>query len=159
MQPPSRPFLIWGTTFVSTRCFCGISTPVTVIFTRFVGYAFLWCLKNRGFFHSPVEETPVRRSGIDRVTLNSSLLENIALTHTFASNVPRVYHVAVVPFFRQPPMRTTGFTVGDVVAASRTATQLSPHHHPRTAAGDVTTAGDSPTAAPAAAYPLDIPIP
>lgn len=80
--------LIWGTTFVSTKVLLRDFTPVTVLFTRFViGYAFLWCLKPRFLSILRLEkEIPVRRSGIDRVTLYF-LLENIALTYTFASNV------------------------------------------------------------------------
>lgn len=90
--------LIWGTTFVSTKVLLRDFTPVTVLFTRFViGYAFLWCLKPRFLpFSGWKKEFLFAGAGLTRVTLYF-LLENIALTHTFASNVGII--VAVVPFF------------------------------------------------------------
>lgn len=90
--------LIWGTTFVSTKVLLRDFTPVTVLFTRFViGYAFLWCLKPRFLpFSGWKKEFLFAGAGLTGVTLYF-LLENIALTHTFASNVGII--VAVVPFF------------------------------------------------------------
>ena len=80
--------LIWGTTFVSTKVLLRDFTPVTVLFTRFViGYAFLWCLKPRFLpFSGWKKEFLFAGAGLTGVTLYF-LLENIALTHTFASNV------------------------------------------------------------------------
>ncbi|UQT46331.1 EamA family transporter [Akkermansia muciniphila] len=90
--------LIWGTTFVSTKVLLRDFTPVTVLFTRFViGYAFLWCLKPRFLpFSGWKKEFLFAGAGLTGVTLYF-LLENIALTYTFASNVGII--VAVVPFF------------------------------------------------------------
>ena len=90
--------LIWGTTFVSTKVLLRDFTPVTVLFTRFViGYAFLWCLKPRLLPLSGwKKELLFAGAGLTGVTLYF-LLENIALTYTFASNVGII--VAVVPFF------------------------------------------------------------
>ena len=90
--------LIWGTTFVSTKVLLRDFTPVTVLFTRFViGYAFLWCLKPRFLpFSGWKKEFLFAGAGLTGVTLYF-LLENIALTDTFASNVGII--VAVVPFF------------------------------------------------------------
>ena len=90
--------LIWGTTFVSTKVLLQDFTPVTVLFTRFViGYAFLWCLKPRVLpFSGWKKELLFAGAGLTGVTLYF-LLENIALTYTFASNVGII--VAVVPFF------------------------------------------------------------
>lgn len=90
--------LIWGTTFVSTKVLLRDFTPVTVLFTRFViGYAFLWCLKPRVLpFSGWKKELLFAGAGLTGVTLYF-LLENIALTYTFASNVGII--VAVVPFF------------------------------------------------------------
>lgn len=90
--------LIWGTTFVSTKVLLRDFTPVTVLFTRFViGYAFLWCLKPQLLPLSGWrKELLFAGAGLTGVTLYF-LLENIALTYTFASNVGII--VAVVPFF------------------------------------------------------------
>lgn len=90
--------LIWGTTFVSTKVLLRDFTPVTVLFTRFViGYAFLWCLRPRLLPLSGwKKELLFAGAGLTGVTLYF-LLENIALTYTFASNVGII--VAVVPFF------------------------------------------------------------
>lgn len=90
--------IIWGTTFVSTKVLLRDFTPVTVLFTRFViGYAFLWCLKPRVLpFSGWKKELLFAGAGLTGVTLYF-LLENIALTYTFASNVGII--VAVVPFF------------------------------------------------------------
>lgn len=89
--------LIWGTTFVSTKVLLRDFTPVTVLFTRFViGYAFLWCLKRGSSILRLEKEFLFAGAGLTGVTLYF-LLENIALTYTFASNVGII--VAVVPFF------------------------------------------------------------
>lgn len=62
-----------------------------------IGYAFLWCLKPRVLpFSGWKKELLFAGAGLTGVTLYF-LLENIALTYTFASNVGII--VAVVPFF------------------------------------------------------------
>ena len=90
--------LTWGTTFVSTKVLLRDFTPVTVLFTRFViGYAFLWCLKPRLLPLSGwKKELLFAGAGLTGVTLYF-LLENIALTYTFASNVGVI--ISIAPFF------------------------------------------------------------
>lgn len=89
--------LIWGTTFISTKVLLRDFTPIEILFLRFVlGYAALLLMRGRIPFHRFREERLFIGAGLCGVTLYF-LLENIALQHTFASNVGVI--VSVAPFF------------------------------------------------------------
>lgn len=93
--------IIWGTTFVSTKVLLRDFLPIEILFFRFtLGYLALWLIyprrarKNeRATRH---QEVFFALAGLCGVTLYF-LLENIALTYTFASNVGVILSVA--PFF------------------------------------------------------------
>lgn len=93
--------IIWGTTFVSTKVLLRDFTPIEILFFRFtLGYLSLWLIRPR--LPSADERTTRRQevffaaAGLCGVTLYF-LLENIALTYTFASNVGVI--ISVAPFF------------------------------------------------------------
>ena len=119
--------LIWGTTFVSTKVLLRDFTPVTVLFTRFViGYAFLWCLRPRLLPLSGwKKELLFAGAGLTGVTLYF-LLENIALTYTFASNVGII--VAVVPFFTALLARFKILSIKASVSSNRPTEARSSKH-------------------------------
>jgi len=90
--------LIWGTTFISTKVLLKDFTPVELLFIRFIiGYLAL-------FLSSPHKLTIKDKkheflflgAGLSGVTLYY-LLENMALTYTYASNVGIV--VSIAPIF------------------------------------------------------------
>ncbi|MGG1662180.1 DMT family transporter [Brevibacillus sp. NRS-1366] len=90
--------LIWGTTYISTKILLVDFTSIEILLYRFiVGYLTLlvvyphW-IKTKGFN----EELLYVFAGLCGVTL-FFLLENIALTYTFASNVGVI--VSIAPFF------------------------------------------------------------
>jgi len=96
--------LIWGTTFVATKILLEHFSPVEILFIRFVlGYAALACVSIPEYISK--KKQPVRTlrrelyfaaAGLTGVTLYF-LLENIALTYSFASNVGII--VAIAPIF------------------------------------------------------------
>lgn len=90
--------LIWGTTFISTKVLLQELTPIEILFIRFsLGFIALciFCPKLlRGT--DKKQELYFAAAGLCGVTLYF-LLENIALTYTFASNVAIILSVA--PFF------------------------------------------------------------
>ena len=90
--------LIWGTTFISSKILLSDFSPIEILFFRFlIGYAALWIVHPRVIpFHKGKEELLFAAAGLCGVTLYF-LLENIALTYTYASNVGVI--VAVAPFF------------------------------------------------------------
>ena len=93
--------VIWGTTFVSTKVLLESFTPIEILFFRFtLGYLALWLIYPRRFRKSehvaPHQELYFAAAGLCGVTLYF-LLENIALTYTFASNVGVI--ISVAPFF------------------------------------------------------------
>lgn len=90
--------LIWGLTFVSTKILLEDLTPLEILFSRFVlGYVALFIIYPRRLkTNSLKEELFLMAAGISGVTLYF-LLENIALTYTFASNVGVL--VATAPLF------------------------------------------------------------
>ena len=90
--------LVWGTTFISTKVLLRAFSPIEILFFRFcLGYAALWlaCPK-RLQLADRRHELLFAGAGLCGVTLYF-LLENIALTYTFASNVGVI--VAVSPLF------------------------------------------------------------
>ena len=90
--------LIWGTTFISTKVLLRDFTPLQILFTRFmIGYLALWAVCPKlTKIRRKKEELYFLAAGLCGVTLYS-LMENIALTYTQASNVGII--VAVSPFF------------------------------------------------------------
>lgn len=90
--------LVWGATFISTKVLLRDFAPVEILFFRFLlGYAALWLACPRLLrIADRRQEALFACAGLCGVTLYF-LLENIALTYTFASNVGVI--VAVSPFF------------------------------------------------------------
>ena len=90
--------LVWGTTFISSKILLRDFSPVEILFIRFViGFVAL-------FFFYPHRFRPRERkhelyfmgAGLCGTTLYY-LLENIALTYSFASNIGVI--VSIAPFF------------------------------------------------------------
>jgi len=90
--------LIWGTTFVSTKVLLRDFLPIEILFFRFViGYiTLLLVYPKRIKMVNLKQELYFVVAGLFGVTLYF-LLENIALTYTFASNVGVI--LSIVPFF------------------------------------------------------------
>ena len=90
--------IIWGTTFVSTKVLLEAFTPIEILFFRFtLGYLSLWAIYPRkGTYGTLRQELLFAAAGLCGVTLYF-LLENIALTYTFASNVGVI--ISIAPFF------------------------------------------------------------
>ena len=90
--------LVWGTTFVSTKVLLRDFTPLEILFIRFtLGWLALWLVcPRRLVLTDRRQEWLFAFAGLTGVTLYF-LLENIALTYSFASNVGVI--VAVAPFF------------------------------------------------------------
>ena len=90
--------IIWGTTFVSTKVLLKAFTPIEILFFRFtLGYFSLWAIYPRkGACGTLRQEMFFAAAGLCGVTLYF-LLENIALTYTFASNVGVI--ISVSPCF------------------------------------------------------------
>ncbi|MFE4714252.1 DMT family transporter [Paenibacillus sp. NPDC056722] len=90
--------LFWGTTFISSKVLLSDFSPMEILFTRFlIGYVALWIVHPRLIpFQKRAEELLFAAAGLCGVTLYF-LLENIALTYTYASNVGVI--VTVAPFF------------------------------------------------------------
>lgn len=89
---------IWGTTFVSTKLLLEILSPVEILFSRFlIGFIVLFLIyPQRLKIKEKQQELYLAGAGLCGVTLYF-LLENIALTYTFAANVGVI--VSVSPFF------------------------------------------------------------
>ncbi len=89
---------IWGTTFVSTKLLLADFSPIEILVIRFViGYVALWVVCPRKLsFTGKRHELTIAAAGLCGITLYY-LLENIALTHTLASNVGVI--ISVAPFF------------------------------------------------------------
>lgn len=90
--------MIWGTTFIATKILLVNLTPIEILFIRFVmGFIALTVFyPKRLGFASKEREFLFMGAGLCGVTLYF-LLENIALTFTFASNVGII--ISVAPFF------------------------------------------------------------
>jgi len=90
--------LIWGTTFISTKVLLDTLTPLEILFGRFLlGYLALLMVRPRMLRPGGLRrELLFAAAGLCGVTLYF-LLENLALTHTLASNVGVV--VSVSPVF------------------------------------------------------------
>lgn len=90
--------IVWGTTFISTKVLLRDFNPIEILFFRFaLGFAALWLACPHALrLTERKQEWLFAGAGLAGVTLYF-LLENIALTHTFASNVGVI--VGVSPFF------------------------------------------------------------
>ena len=89
---------IWGTTFISTKVLLKSFGPIEILFIRFlIGYLALWIgcphRKRKG---ERKEELYFAVAGLCGANLYF-LLENIALTYTYASNVGVI--ISIAPFF------------------------------------------------------------
>lgn len=89
---------IWGTTFISTKLLLEAFSPIEILFLRFtIGFvALLVVYPHRLKVKEKKQEYYFVAAGLCGVTLYY-LLENIALTYTFASNVGVI--ISVAPFF------------------------------------------------------------
>ncbi len=89
---------IWGTTFISTKILLKIISPIEILFIRFtIGFIVLLVVyPHRLKVKERKHELYFAASGLCGVTLYY-LLENIALTYTFASNVGII--ISIAPFF------------------------------------------------------------
>lgn len=90
--------IIWGTTFISTKILLSDFAPIEILFIRFVlGLAALIIISPKLFkLKSLEEELNFAGAGLSGICLYY-LLENIALTHTMASNVGVI--ISTAPFF------------------------------------------------------------
>lgn len=90
--------LIWGTTFISTKVLLKEFTPVEILFFRFLmGFiALLVACPRRLVLADKKQEILFAGAGLSGVTLYF-LMENIALTYSFASNVGVI--ICIAPFF------------------------------------------------------------
>lgn len=89
---------IWGTTFVSTKILLKAFSPIEILFLRFtIGFIVLLAVyPHRLKIKDKKQELYFAAAGLCGVTLYY-LLENIALTYTFASNVGVI--ISIAPFF------------------------------------------------------------
>ena len=90
--------LFWGTTFIATKVLLDSMQPIEILFSRFLlGYIALWIVAPHPMRNvSPRQELHFAAVGFFGIFLYY-LLENIALTYTFASNVGVM--VVVAPLF------------------------------------------------------------
>lgn len=89
---------IWGTTFIATKVLLKVFTPIEILFMRFfIGYFLLLFMNHQGLSaRNKKQELYFIGAGLTGVTFYF-LLENIALTYTYASNVGII--IATAPFF------------------------------------------------------------
>lgn len=89
---------VWGTTFIATKVLLKAFTPIEILFMRFlIGYFLLLLMNRQGLSVSnKKQELYFIGAGLTGVTFYF-LLENIALTYTYASNVGII--IATAPFF------------------------------------------------------------
>ncbi|HCT65626.1 MAG TPA: EamA family transporter [Lachnospiraceae bacterium] len=90
--------IVWGTTFIATKILLKELTPIEILFIRFVlGFIALTLFSPKRLgFTKKAHEVLFMAAGLCGVTLYF-LLENIALTYSFASNVGII--ISIAPFF------------------------------------------------------------
>ncbi len=90
--------LVWGTTFVSTKVLLAAFSPIDILVFRFtIGFiALILVYPKRLRISDKRQELLFMAAGLAGVTLYF-LLENIALTYTYASNVGVI--ITMAPFF------------------------------------------------------------
>ena len=115
--------LVWGTTFITTKILLQDFLPVEILFTRFVMglLALFAAYPHRLKFLGMKKELTLMLAAITGVTLYY-LLENMALTYTYASNVGVLVSVspcmtAVLAYYvlKTEPLKPT-FFVGFFIA-------------------------------------------
>lgn len=115
--------LVWGTTFISSKILLDIFTPIELLFIRFViGFAIL-CIMSPKILKvkSKEDEIYFAISGFTGVGLYY-LLENVALTYSYASNVGVIVSSAplftaiLAFFFIKEEKLTKNFFIGFVSA-------------------------------------------
>lgn len=89
---------IWGTTFISTKILLKTISPIEILFLRFtIGFLILLIVyPKRLRIKEKRQELYFAGAGLCGITLYY-LLENVALTYTFASNVGII--ISIAPFF------------------------------------------------------------
>ena len=116
--------LLWGLTFISTKLCLQSMTPMQILLSRFViGYLGLWALGPRWLpFCGWSREGLLALAGLCGICLYY-MLENIALEHTWASNVGIITSVAPLftglfaAIFMPEERPALNFYVGVVMAA------------------------------------------
>ena len=90
--------LVWGTTFVSTKVLLRAFTPLEIMIARFALGFLALLIAGKGLMKAQKKshEALFALAGLTGVTLYF-LMENIALTYTFASNVGVI--ISIAPFF------------------------------------------------------------
>lgn len=90
--------VIWGTTFISTKVLLEGMSPVEILFIRFaVGFVALLLIRPSLFrFQGWKKEGTMALAGLCGICLYY-LMENVALTYAYASNVGII--ISVSPFF------------------------------------------------------------
>lgn len=116
---------VWGTTFIATKILLKAFTPIEILFMRFlIGYFLLLLINHQKISTiSRKQELYFVGAGVTGVTMYF-LLENIALTYTYASNVGII--IATAPFFTailgriflKEEKLKTGFFIGFMVSIS-----------------------------------------
>lgn len=117
--------IVWGTTFIATKVLLKGFTPIEILLMRFIlGYLALLLANHKIItLEDKKQELYFLGAGIFGVTLYF-LLENIALTYTYASNVGII--IATAPFFTamlstvflKDEKLNTGFFVGFLISIS-----------------------------------------
>lgn len=87
--------LMWGLTYISMKVLLDAYTPVEILFWRYlIGFALLFAAAGLRIRFRPLrEEWLYAAAGCSGITF-FSLLENMALTYTYASNVAMIMAVA-----------------------------------------------------------------
>lgn len=89
--------LVWGTTFISTKVLLTSFQPIEILFFRFaIGFFALIIFNHKRLILKKGQRRYFALAGLCGVTLYF-LLENIALTYSFASNVGVI--ISIAPFF------------------------------------------------------------
>lgn len=90
--------IVWGVTFISTKLLLEDFSPLEILFLRFIiGWLALWLVSPHALaVASRKDELLFALAGISGISLYF-IMENVALTLTYASNVGVI--VAVAPFF------------------------------------------------------------
>ena len=90
--------ICWGTTFISTKILLNVFSPTEILITRFIiGLTILYMIRSEPLKLKREEHRLyLVLAGLSGITLYY-LMENVALTYTYASNVSII--TATAPFF------------------------------------------------------------
>lgn len=124
--------MVWGTTFIATKILLSTFSPIEILLVRFVmgylGLALIDAITTRGkrVRSSMLQELLFAGAGLTGVVMYY-LLENIALTMTYASNVGILVSIAPLTtallaplFLKEEPVRLSlilGFVIASAGAA------------------------------------------